>query len=252
MNNKDLQNIYQAVFRDSARKFFTFIPHESFLAIAAMEDWNGLEVLDIGCGEGELASMIASLGAKKVVAIDYSAAAVATCKSRYQGNNIEFRQCSYQAVDERFDAIVMAGVLEHLDNPFKELEYIIKKNLRDKGTLISSSPGFLNLRGSIWMTLQLLFSVPMSLTDLHFIYPGDFEEFCQKHGYGLEYKSVEQSWGNGEKLAVDFAKRLPKALQDAGLKGNVEALLSWIKKVLRYQHISNHSGAIIIYKVYKN
>lgn len=251
MGNEDLQKIYQTVFSTSARKFFTFIPHESFLVMAGMEDWNGLEVLDIGCGEGELASTIASLGAKKVVAIDYSAAAIATCKKRYNGDNLEFRHCAYQEVGGQFDAVVMGGVLEHFNDPFGELQSIIEKNLREKGVVISSSPGFLNLRGSIWMTLQLLFKVPMSLTDLHFIYPCDFEDFCKKYSYNLEYKSVEQNWGNGEKIIMDFAKRLPKALQDVGLEGNVEALLNWVKKVLRYQEINNNSGAIIIYKVTK-
>ena len=54
------------------------------------------------------------------------------------------------------------------------------------GYLINLCPSFLNVRGHVWMTLQLLFDVPMSLSDLHFLCPFDFEEFCEGKGYELE------------------------------------------------------------------
>ena len=69
----------------------------------------------------------------------------------------------------------MQGVLEHLDKPFKTLRSIIIANLKKNGQFITSSPSFLNPRGYVWMTLQLLFDVPMSLTDIHFLCPFDFE-----------------------------------------------------------------------------
>jgi len=252
MENKDLQEKYDKVYQDSSEKFFSFIPTESFLDIVSMQEWTNRNVLDIGCGEGDIVTMVASMGAKKILGIDYSEEAIDICKKRHNRDNIEFRQCHYQDVKDKFDVIVMGGVLEHFDNPFEELDYIIKNNLNENGVIITSSPNFLNLRGSIWMTLQLLFGIPMTLTDLHFFIPSDFEEFCQKHVYGLEYKSTEQNWGNGEKILKDFAKRLPNALKDAGMEGNVEALLGWIKKTIKYQRIDNSSGAIVIYKLYKN
>ena len=46
-------------------------------------------------------------------------------------------------------------------------------NLKKEGMIISASPSFMNPRGYVWMTLQLLLNVPMSLSDVHFFSPTD-------------------------------------------------------------------------------
>ena len=67
----------------------------------------------------------------------------------------------------------MQGVLEHLDDPFTELKWMMDNLLTEKGDVITSSPCFLNTRGIVWMTLDMLGAV-MSKTDLHYLDPWEF------------------------------------------------------------------------------
>lgn len=250
MENKYLKGLYDKVWEKNSTRFFTPYSEEA-PAIIDMCEWNDKEVLEIGCGKGELAYAIASQGAKKVLAIDYSEEAIKICKKNKPFKNLSFEAKSHKDLEGDFDIIVMEGVLEHFDKPFDDLKTLIKKHLKKGGIVISSSPSFLNLRGYIWMTLQLLFDIPMSLTDLHFFLPPDFEEFCKNNGCQLEYKSLEQGWGAGEKLLTDYNKRLRNALKDKNMTGNVDRLLSWVKKVLKYQNYNNNTGAVIVYKIKK-
>lgn len=253
MKNIDLKTKYDNIWSDDAyEKFFTTdndFRHNLEIS-NYIENWKNLKVLDLGCGEGDLASIIASAGAK-ITAIDYSEKAIQICKNRHNLENLEFKEMDYKDVKERFDVIIMKGVLEHFDDSFSELNYLIKNNLNRNGVVITSSPSFLNLRGHIWMTLQLLFDIPMSLTDLNFLCPFDFEEFCQKNNYTLKYKSIEQDQGCGEKLLTDFDKRLRNALRDKNMPGNVDKLLKWLGGAVKYKHYDDYTGAVVIYKITK-
>lgn len=80
----------------------------------------GGTVLDVGCGFGRLCDMAAPY-ASRVVGIDSDenriAGTVATA------SNIELRVGDVTAdlADERFDVAILAGVLEHIDDPVKLL-----------------------------------------------------------------------------------------------------------------------------------
>jgi hypothetical protein len=78
-----------------------------------------------------------------------------------------------------YGRLVMQGVLEHLDDPFGELQWMIE-HFKPK-TVITSSPCFLNPRGIVWKTLDMLGAV-MSKTDLHHLNPWEFEAFCENNG----------------------------------------------------------------------
>lgn len=254
MKNKELKEKYDSIYREDSMAFFTTTGFsESQLIIDLMHSWDDLDVLEIGCGEGRLAAMLSFAGAKKVDAIDYSSEAINIANKRINLENVTFICADYKAVDECYDVIVLQGVLEHFDNSFEALKNIIEKNLKDTGKVILTVPSFLNPRGYVWMTLQLLFDVPMSLTDLNFMCPFDFEDFCKEYGYTLEkIKSTDQDWGSGELAILDMSKRLPNALRDAGMDySKVDRLLKWLKKAMKYHRTDDFSGAIIGYKISK-
>ena len=253
MKNKDLQKKYDEIFKNDASKFFTCnVFKESHSIVGMIEDWSGKEVLDLGCGTGNLAFMVSQAGAQKVTGIDYSKEAIKIANEKFNVNNLEFKNCDYKVVKEKFDVILLQGVLEHFDSPFKELKYIIDDNLKKDGIIITSSPSFLNPRGYVWMTLQLLFDVPMSLTDLHFLCPFDFEEFCYDNNLELEMKSIFQDWGSGRTMIRDFDKRLRNALRDKGMDNSkVDDLLVWLNKSMKYFSRNNYSGAMVVYKIQK-
>jgi len=252
MKNKELKEKYNKVFKSGSDTFFTCnVFHEAW-SIVGQHDWTGLRVLDIGCGEGMLPAMIAHAGAKEVVGVDYSKEAIDNANIKFNIDNLSFVCGDYKDIKGNFDIVTMQGVLEHLDEPWKELKNIADNYLGEDGMIITSSPSFLNPRGYVWMTLQKLFDVPMSLTDLHYICPFDVEYFCEEFGYGLEYVSIHQDWGSGETMIRDFNKRLRNALSDVDIDNSgVDNLLEWLDKAKEYFQTDESTGAIVVYKVCK-
>jgi len=184
--------------------------------------------------------------------VDYSKEAIDNANIKFNIDNLSFVCGDYKDIKGNFDIVTMQGVLEHLDEPWKELKNIADNYLGEDGMIITSSPSFLNPRGYVWMTLQKLFDVPMSLTDLHYICPFDVEYFCEEFGYGLEYVSIHQDWGSGETMIRDFNKRLRNALSDVDIDNSgVDNLLEWLDKAKEYFQTDESTGAIVVYKVCK-
>ena len=250
--NVNLKEIYNAV-HSNEEKFFTYPPIiESIEIFKELDSWEGLTVLEIGCGVGDLAAMISNSGAKKVVACDYSESSITKAISTYGDlENLSFMCEDVNSMSDlgTFDVVVMQGVLEHFDKPFATLDHIIENFLSQEGVLINSCPAFYNPRGYVWMTLSLLFDVPMSLTDLHFLDIEDFKKYCTKNNLHIEWRSIHHDWAAGKGLINDFQKRLVNALRDAELPNhNVGKLLKWLEESSPYFTKTEDTGAEVIYK----
>jgi SAM-dependent methyltransferase len=250
MDNKELKKKYDRVYSNGSKKFYTTSSMPESLLIQEMgSDWAGLDVLEIGCGEGRLATLLGFCDAN-VHAVDYSDEAVSIAKARANLPNVNFECRDYHDIEGQYDRVVLQGVLEHLDKPFEELRYIRRALLRPGGSIITSSPSFLNPRGYVWMTLLLLLDVPMSLSDLHYLCPFDFEEFAESDGLSLKYASTNHDWGGGELTIIDFKKRLTNALRDAKLNNqNVDRFLVWLEKAVQYYRPEEFSGATVVYRL---
>ncbi len=249
--NSKLQSTYDAIYRGGARKFHTYgtFP-ESKLIFEMQHIWQGLKVMEIGCGEGHLAALIGFAGAAQVDAFDYSSEAIGLATDQIRLPNVFFHCENYENVAELYDVVVMQGVLEHLDRPFEALSKILERNVSPGGALITSSPSFINPRGYVWMTLQLLFDVPMSLTDIHFICPFDMQEYAFQNKLTLDLRSTDLDWASGDRLITDFNKRLRNALRDAGMTADkVEAFLEWLAKAAPYHRHDQFSGATVAYRM---
>jgi SAM-dependent methyltransferase len=252
-SNRDLQGHYNRVYADGSAGYFTFdYFSESLLVFSMLKSWKGLRVLEIGCGEGRLAALIGMAGADQVEAIDYSEEAIEVARKRFHLDNVSFACCDFHKVQGQYDAVVLQGVVEHLDHPFENLRWLFEKLIVPGGCLITSSPSFLNPRGYVWMTLNLLLDVPMSLSDLHFLCPFDFERFADELNSPLTVKSTDQDWGAGKRLLLDFQKRLPNALADAGLPtSGVPRLLEWLSHATPYFNEDDYSGVNVAYRLDK-
>lgn len=251
--NQSLKKHYDAIYRDGSKKYFSFSSfNESKLILDFLDNWEGKEVLELGCGEGELAAMIGFANAKKIDAIDYSEEAIKIAKSKINLDNVNYFCRDAMNINSKYDVVVMQGVLEHIDKPFEMLKTIMDNNVKNDGVLITSSPSFLNPRGYVWMTLQLLFDVPMSLSDIHFLCPFDFQLFAQKYNYKIKIRSTDYDWGGGRRTLIDFKKRLRNALRDAGMADKqVPKLLEWLQKAMPYFQHDNYSGANVAYRIEK-
>ena len=252
MKNKDLSNKYDSIYKDGAyENYFTFgfFPAEQ-LIINMLNNWSNLNVIDIGCGEGRLGAMLSFAGANTVTGVDFSEEAIKIANKTFNIENVTYSCDDFKNINDRYDVITMNGVLEHFDDPFSDLKFMMDNILNEDGCIITTSPSFLNPRGYVWMALQMLLDVPMSLSDLHFLCPFDFDEFCEDNDYSLEFESTDQDWGSGKRTIIDFKKRLPNALKDANLSDkNVEKFLMWFEKAVNYRDYNEFSGATIAYKI---
>ena len=240
-DNKSLKEIYQNAYKDNKKysgekdSFFTFSTDDVTEYVINNVDFSSKNVLEVGCGTGNTAFAISKCNALSVTAIDYAEEAIKTCKNTFEIDNLEFRCLSIEDVTDKYDVIVMQEVIEHLDEPEESIKRLMG-NLTENGSLVLTCPNFTNLRGYIWMTLQILFDVPMSLSDLHFFSPFDFEEMAKKNNYELDWTTFAHDRVYGENLIVDMKKRLTNALRDAEMPNNrVDVLMSWLEKVIEIE-----------------
>jgi SAM-dependent methyltransferase len=240
VENKDLKAKYDEMHKQGASAWYGDGREERGLIVKIGEPWKGLKVLEIGCGEGDLGNMIYESGVSDYLGLDYSAEAHQKACKKYP--NVTFWREDYKKGCVQTDRIVLQGVIEHLDDPFSELQWMIE-HFKPK-TVITSSPCFLNPRGIVWMTLDMLGAV-MSKTDLHYLHPWDFEQFCSGKGYRLQYQDCDMSWGNHKAMIEDLRKRIPLALKDGNLPDkSPERLLKFLSN-----HFCEGLGATMVYRI---
>ena len=248
--NIKLKKIYDNTFKKKSRVRET----DEFKEVLKMEKWTGKHILDVGCGTGKFAYMIAKKGGI-VKGIDYSTTAIATAQSKYNHTNLSYEQIDVsKKISGKYDVIISIGTLEHMDQPYKMLKKL-KNHLTPNGKMILTSPNWTNPRGFILMTLSILFDAPITLADLHYLTPVDFVKWADKLDMKIDWKTIEHSWSGGDKLIIDLKQRLPKVFKD--MKANIkqqkiDLFLKWINhKALPIIESSKEGGAIGIYVLSK-
>lgn len=219
-------------------------------------DWSGQTVLEIGCGAGELCNMVRNAGAKLVVGVDYSSEAIRQANDDYPtkdqaGRRLFFRCDNYRnlAISEPISTLIMQGVLEHLDDPWGDLKWMMER-FRPQ-TVITSSPGFCNPRGIVWMLLWAFGGVP-SKTDLHYLHPWQFERFAKENGLVVTMRTIELDWAFGEKMLDDLRQRVPLAIRDGDLPMHpkrLEVFFDFLEKVSHKMFRGYQSGAVNVYRL---
>ena len=247
LRNEQLKDKYDQMHAVGQSSWFDEGDEERQAILRIGKLWEGLEVIEVGCGEGDLCAMMKMAGANPL-GIDYSEQAISKAKIRHGDWNdeegITYLCAGYRDVDGFADRVVMQGVLEHLDNPFEELQWMID-HFKPK-TVITSSPCFLNTRGVVWHTLNMLGAV-MSKTDLHYLDPMDFDLFCRDNGYKITTEHCDNSWGHGQKMVDDLSKRIPLALKDGNIpfkQEKVDELIDWLKSFNLHGR-----GAVACYRI---
>jgi 2-polyprenyl-3-methyl-5-hydroxy-6-metoxy-1,4-benzoquinol methylase len=102
----------------------------------------GLKVLDIACGSGYGANILAEAGAAQVVAVDVNSEAVAAAQKKYTRDNLVYKIGNAEEIkeaDESFDLVASFETIEHLKNPEKYLAEL-KRVLKKEGIALISTP----------------------------------------------------------------------------------------------------------------
>jgi 2-polyprenyl-3-methyl-5-hydroxy-6-metoxy-1,4-benzoquinol methylase len=117
--------------------------------ISAAYPFSGKRVLDLGCGDGAYTVMFADLNVQTVLGVDPAAAAIEAASRRAEAagvaDRIRFATGNiYELGDlldgDRFDVIVLRGVLHHLPDPARAIAALSGF----KGTIIVLEPNGFN------------------------------------------------------------------------------------------------------------
>ncbi len=117
--------------------------------ISQMDDANNpSEILEIGCGTGELSFMLATKTQKKVLGTDLCVPFIAEAKNRYKLPNLSYIVVDFnfpeQLAERKFDYIVGNGILHHLYCNIDKALINIKKLLKPNGKIVFLEPNLYN------------------------------------------------------------------------------------------------------------
>jgi methionine biosynthesis protein MetW len=178
-------------------------------------DWVRPEanVLDLGCGDGELLSILVKEKHVHANGIEIDEQAIYKCVEKGLSvfhEDIEQGLAGYP--DESFDYVIMVGSLQQVKNP----DAVFKEALRVGKKLIVGFPNFLHYSSR----LQMLFSGRVPVTpslpyewyntpNLHFLTISDFRDYCK-----LRNLKIEASAFMNKERRVSF---LPNVFAEQGI-----------------------------------
>ncbi len=145
------------------------------------------QILDVGCSSGFLGSLLNGWDGKKV-GIEMNKEAAKKATAYYDEVRTQDIRNYVPPSEEKYDVIVLADIIEHLDNP----EDIVRKYIQNSGgerIIIISVPNVAN----IYIRLNLLFGRfdygrrgLLDRTHLRFFTKKSIKEFCENLGLHVE------------------------------------------------------------------
>jgi 2-polyprenyl-6-hydroxyphenyl methylase / 3-demethylubiquinone-9 3-methyltransferase len=166
--------------------------------------WQGLKVLDVGCGGGFTCEFLAKRGAK-VTGVDLSEKSIQAARkhAKESGLKIEYLQGKGEKlpVDSgQFDLVVCVDVLEHVEDLGKVLSEI-NRALKSGGTFLFDTINrtWKSRAVMIWLLEYVLKEIPRGTHDWKlFIRPEELREMLAAAGFskldmaGFDFKGVDK------------------------------------------------------------
>ncbi|MEM9808525.1 MAG: bifunctional 2-polyprenyl-6-hydroxyphenol methylase/3-demethylubiquinol 3-O-methyltransferase UbiG, partial [Cyanobacteria bacterium P01_D01_bin.56] len=152
-------------------------------------DWQGLKVLDVGCGGGYTCEFLAQRGAV-VTGIDQSAACIEVAKdhSKQMGLTIDYRVGVGENLpfeDDSFDGVVCVDVLEHVESPAATVAEI-GRVLKPGGVFCFDTINrtWQSRWLMIWLLEDVLRQIPQGVHDWEkFVQPEELDKFLVEAGF---------------------------------------------------------------------
>ncbi len=151
-------------------------------ALIASEIESDIKILDVGCNKGYLKTFIKH---GTFYGFDYNPKdlELAAKEGYVYTEAVNLNQYESIKLKEKFDVIVMADVLEHLNHPTSVLNYFVENYLNTNGEIIISLPNIANvsIRLSLLMgKFDYTDAGILDRTHLHFYTLKSAREFIQK------------------------------------------------------------------------
>ena len=177
-----------------------------------IDSWQGLNVLDVGCGGGFTCEFLAMRSAK-VTGIDQSAACIASAGAHAKEVSyaidyaIDYRQGEAERLpfeDGAFDVVTCVDVLEHVDDPAKAIAQM-SRVLKPGGYFCFDTINrtWQSKLVMIWLLENTLRQIPRGVHDWHkFITPDELRAMLIQQqleevaiaGFDLFGKGVLEKW----------------------------------------------------------
>jgi len=156
------------------------------LEYRAILEWvrQGSTVLDLGCGDGELLSLLTRAKNVRAQGIEIDEQAIYQCVTKGLSvfhEDIDHGLSDYS--DQSFDYVILNQSFQQVKNP----DIVLKEALRVGGEVIVGFPNFAHYSARVQIFFKgktpLTSSLPYEWHDtpnLHFLSISDFIEYCQK------------------------------------------------------------------------
>ena len=191
-------------------------------------------VLDLGCGNGELARELAKRGQRgSYLGVDFSLPLLQDAQSQPEGFSARFLAMDLTRLNEKVEELVVKGnwsvvtafaVLHHIPSSQLRLNIlrVVNKLLKDDGLFIHSNWQFLNSE-KLKSRIQDWSEVDLSNEDVD---PGDYLLDWRSGGYGLRYVHHFDKQELRE-LATEAGFRVVDTFYSDGETGNLGLYQVW-------------------------
>jgi 2-polyprenyl-6-hydroxyphenyl methylase/3-demethylubiquinone-9 3-methyltransferase len=183
---------------------------------SSLRPFEGLSLLDIGCGGGLIAEPMTRLGFA-VMAIDTDAEAVAAARfhAGAMGLAIDYRAVAAESLAEagaRFDALLALEVIEHVADPaafFASIGALVRPGGAFVGATLNRTPRSF-VSAIIGAELILRWIPPGTHDWRKFLRPSEFVLGLRRHGLsttrltGVVYDPWRGEWSLGTDLGINY------------------------------------------------
>jgi len=126
--NDDVDAFYNSISKKYTESIKRCVPQYSEMLHSLFTylkpDFNPKEILELGCGTGNLTQLILlKYPNAKITAVDISEEIINECKSRIHSQNIEYLRSDFKDLHlpkNKFDLVVSSISIHHIDNKAKE------------------------------------------------------------------------------------------------------------------------------------
>jgi len=183
--------------------------------------FNGLNILDIGCGGGLLSEPIARLGAK-VVGIDASEKNVIVAKHHLKKSKLNIRYFNASPenfiINEKFDVVLNMEIVEHVNdiNVFikQSSKFLKKKGIMFIATLNQTLKSYLF---AIIGAEYILRWLPIGTHEWDkFVKPENLINICEKNSLylkkidGMKFNPIINQWNISTDKSVNYISKFEK------------------------------------------